>query len=144
MNIASILATKGASVVSIRPDQSVREAVALLARHNIGALVVVDDAGRSIGILSERDVVREAARDEQVFARAVSEIMTSDVVTAMPEDDLMSVASTMTARHIRHLPVVDKGNLVGIVSIGDVLKAQRDRFLGEIDTLESQLLADQG
>lgn len=144
MNIASILATKGASVVSIRPDQSIREAVALLARHNIGVLVVVDDAGRPVGIISERDVVREAARDEQVFARAVSEIMTKDVMTAMPEDDLMSVASTMTERRIRHLPVVDKGNLVGIVSIGDVLKAQRDRFLGEIDTLESQLLADQG
>jgi CBS domain-containing protein len=144
MNIASILATKGAEVVSIRPDRSVREAVALLAQHNIGALVVVDEAQKPVGIVSERDIVRQAARDERVLARAVSEIMTKDVVTGMPSDDLASVAATMTERRIRHLPVVDKGTLVGIVSVGDVLKAQRDKYRGEIDTLETQILADKG
>ncbi len=142
MNIARILATKGGQAITIRPEQSVREAVALLGRHNIGALVVVNEANRPIGILSERDIVREAARDEQVFGRAVSEIMTKDVITGLPQDDLLSVAHTMTEKRIRHLPVVDAGRLVGMVSIGDVVKAQRDKYQGEVDTLETQILAE--
>lgn len=142
MNIASILATKGGQAITIRPEQSVREAVALLGRHNIGALIVVNEANRPVGILSERDIVREAARDEQVFARAVSEIMTKDVITGLPQDDLLSVANTMTERRIRHLPIVDAGRLVGMVSIGDVVKAQRDKYQGEVDTLETQILAE--
>ena len=140
MNIAHVLARKGAKVITARPEQSVREALTLLARHNIGALVVVDDAHRPVGILSERDVVREAARNERVFALAVRDLMTRPVVTGTPEDDLMSVGHTMTEKHIRHLPVVDKGQLVGIVSIGDVVKAQRDLYRGEADTLEIQIL----
>jgi CBS domain-containing protein len=142
MNIASILATKGGQAITIRPEQSVREAVALLGRHNIGALIVVNEANKPVGILSERDIVREAARDEQVFARAVSEIMTKDVITGLPQDDLLSVANTMTERRIRHLPIVDAGRLVGMVSIGDVVKAQRDKYQGEVDTLEIQILAE--
>lgn len=142
MNIASILATKGGQAITIRPEQSVREAVALLGRHNIGALIVVDEANKPVGILSERDIVREAARDEHVFVRAVSEIMTKDVITGLPQDDLLSVANTMTERRIRHLPVVDAGRLVGMVSIGDVVKAQRDKYQGEVDTLETQILAE--
>ena len=142
MNIASILATKGGQAITIRPEQSVREAVALLGRHNIGALIVVNEANQPVGILSERDIVREAARDEQVFVRAVSEIMTKDVVTGLPQDDLLSVANTMTERRIRHLPIVDAGRLVGMVSIGDVVKAQRDKYQGEVDTLETQILAE--
>ncbi len=140
MNIASLLATKSGSPITIRPEQSVREAVALLATHNIGALIVVNERHTPVGILSERDVVRHAARDEQVFARAVEEIMTRDVITGVPEDDLTSVASVMTERRIRHLPVMDKGKLIGIVSIGDVVKAQRDRYRGEVETLETQIL----
>ena len=142
MNIASLLATKSKPPITIRPEQSVREAVALLAKHNIGALVVVNAANSPVGILSERDIVREAARNEQVLARAVSEIMTRDVITGLPEDDLTSVANVMTEKRIRHVPVVDKGKLVGIVSIGDVVKAQRDEYRGEVETLETQILAD--
>lgn len=142
MNIASILATKGGQAITIRPEQSVREAIALLGRHNIGALIVVNEANKPVGILSERDIVREAARDEQVFVRAVGEIMTKDVITGLPQDDLLSVAHTMTEKRIRHLPVVDAGRLVGMVSIGDVVKAQRDKYQGEVDTLETQILAE--
>jgi CBS domain-containing protein len=140
MTIASILATKGTGAVTVRPDQSIREALALLARHNIGALIVVE-GDRPVGIVSERDVVREAVRDERLFERAVHEIMTRHVLTGTPQDDLDAVARTMTERRIRHLPVVDGGRLAGIVSIGDVLKAQRDRYQGEVDTLQTQLLA---
>jgi CBS domain-containing protein len=139
MNIASILARKGGKVATCRPGQSIRQALALLAEHNIGALVAVDESARPVGILSERDVVRYAARDEHVFGRAVSELMTRDVVVGVPEDDLKAVGRTMTERHIRHLPVVEKGKLVGIMSIGDVVNAQRDEYEGELDTLQTQI-----
>jgi CBS domain-containing protein len=139
MNIAHVLARKGVRVVTIRPEQSIRQALALLAEHNIGALVAVDESARPVGILSERDVVRAAARDEHVFGRAVSELMTRDVVVGVPEDDLKAVGRTMTERRIRHLPVVEKDKLVGIVSIGDVVNAQRDEYEGELDTLQTQI-----
>ena len=142
MNIASILATKGAQAVTVRPELSVREALGLLARHNIGALIVVEGADRPVGILSERDIVREAARNESVFDRTVAEIMTRDVITGQAQDDLLVVAHTMTEKRIRHLPVVEQGRLVGIVSIGDIVKAQRDHYQGEVDTLQAQLLED--
>lgn len=143
MNIASLLAATSRPPITIRPEQSIREAVALLSQHNIGALVVVNAANAPVGIISERDIVREAARNEQVFTRPVSEIMTRDVITGLPEDDLLSVANLMTEKRIRHVPVVDKGKLIGIVSIGDVVKAQRDKYRGEVETLETQILADQ-
>jgi CBS domain-containing protein len=142
MNIANLLATKGTQVVTARPDQTIREALGLLGRHNIGALVVVDEGAMPIGIVSERDIVREAARNEQLFARAVSSIMTRDLVLGTPQDDLMAVVNTMTDRRVRHLPIIAHGRLVGIVSIGDVVKAQRDRYRGEVDTLLIQLLGE--
>jgi CBS domain-containing protein len=142
MNIASILASKGREVVTIGPRQTVRQALRVLVAHNIGALVVVGEADRPVGIVSERDIVREAARNERVFTRTVAAIMTKDVIIGQPQDDLSSVGHTMTERRIRHLPVMDGGRLVGIVSIGDVVKAQRDRYQGEVETLQTQLLDD--
>jgi len=142
MNIARLLATKGGLVVTVRPEQTIREALRLLARHNIGALVVVDDDRLPVGIVSERDVVRAAARDEEVFALAVSAIMTRDVIVGAPYDDLLAVGMTMTDRRIRHLPVVHQGRLVGIVSIGDVVKAERDRYRGEVDTLQIMIIGE--
>jgi CBS domain-containing protein len=141
MNIAHILARKGIKVITIRPDQSIRQALGLLAEHNIGALVVVDEGLRPVGILSERDIVREAAHNDKFFTRTVADLMTRDVITGQPHDDLLTVAHTMTERRIRHLPVVDKDRLVGMVSIGDVVKAQRDHYQGEVDTLQTQLIA---
>jgi CBS domain-containing protein len=139
MNIASILARKGSRVVTCRAEQSIRQALSLLAEHNIGALVVVDEAGGTAGVLSERDVVREAARDERLFGRTVGEIMTRDVIVGVPEDDLRAVRHTMTERRIRHVPVIAEGRLIGIVSIGDVVKAELDQYLGEVDTLQTQV-----
>jgi CBS domain-containing protein len=137
MNIASILATKGDKVVTVRADQTIREALGVLAQHNIGALVVVDGGMRPIGILSERDIVRAAAKNEAVFPQLVSQLMTRDLVLGDPGDDLGAVGQTMVQRRIRHLPVVVAGKLIGIVSIGDVVKAQRDQFQGEVDTLQT-------
>ena len=138
-NVASILARKGGRVVTCRPDQPIRQALGLLAEHNIGALVVVDGTGAPVGILSERDIVRESARDERLFGRGVGEIMTRDVIVGVPEDDLRAVRHTMTERRFRHVPVVVEGRLVGIVSIGDVVKAELDQYLGEVDTLQTQV-----
>ncbi len=143
MNIKRILATKGVNVVTIRPDQSIREAIALLAQYNIGALVVVDEANRPVGILSERDITRALARDENILSKSVSELMTKNVITGLPQDDIISVANTMTEKRIRHIPIVEQGKLVGIISIGDVVKAQRDQYKGEIDTLQTQILGEQ-
>jgi len=143
MNIASVLSSKGSSVITVQAEQTVRDAVGLLAKHNIGALVVVDRTARPLGIVSERDIVRAAAGNERLFAEPVGSIMTKDVVIGLPHDDLASVGHTMTERRIRHLPVMDSGQLIGIVSIGDVVKAQRDQYLGEVETLQTQLLSDQ-
>jgi len=139
MTISNVLASKGAKVVTVRPEQTIREALALLAEHNIGAVVVTAGEGRPAGIVSERDVVRMLARDERVFDWPVSRIMTRDVIVGSPGDDLATVGYTMTEKHIRHLPVMDGGKLVGIVSIGDIVKTQRDRYQGEVDTLQTQL-----
>ena len=142
MNISSLLASKGSNVITIQPEQTVRHAVGLLIEHNIGALVVVDGNRQPVGILSERDIVRAAARSERLFSEHVAAVMTKDVVLGLPQDDLASVGHTMTERRIRHLPVMEGGKLVGIVSIGDVVKAQRDQYLGEVETLQTQLLSD--
>jgi CBS domain-containing protein len=112
-----------------------------LAKHNIGALVVIDENKHLVGILSERDIIRRAADTDEVFSLPVDQLMTKEVVVCDSKDDVMSVAHMMTEKRFRHVPVVDEGKLVGIVSIGDILKAQRDKYLGEIDTLETQLLA---
>jgi CBS domain-containing protein len=144
MTIANILARKGRRVITIRPEQSVRQALGLLAQHNIGALIVVSETGAAVGIVSERDIVREAVRHERVFERTVESIMTRDVVVGVPADDVASVAHTMTERRIRHLPVLDEGRLVGIVSIGDVVKAQRDLYRGEVENLQMELTEEHG
>ena len=143
MKIVSVLATKSSDVITVRPDQSLREAVDLLAEHNIGALIVVDEPGRPIGIISERDIIREAARTEMVLGQPVSRVMTKDLITALPEDDLETVLQTMTAKHFRHLPIVDGERLIGVISIGDVVKAQLDKYQGELDTLQTQIIEGQ-
>jgi CBS domain-containing protein len=142
MTIATILASKGVKLVTIRPEQTLREALAMLSQHSIGALVVADGQGTLVGILSERDIVREAVRNERFFDLAVSAIMTRNVITGQPQDDLNAVATTMTNKRFRHLPILDGGKVVGVISLGDIVKAQRDEYLGAIDTLESQIISE--
>ena len=142
MNIARILSTKGKGVYTARPDQSIREAIELLTRHNIGALVVTDPANKPVGIISERDIVRHLLKHKDLFAQPIKSIMTTNLITGMPQDDLKAVANTMTDKRIRHLPVVEHDQLVGIVSIGDVVKVQRDQYQGEVDTLQTQILGN--
>jgi CBS domain-containing protein len=142
MKVRRILAAKSGEVITIRPDQTIREATGLLAEHNIGALVVTSTGEqRPVGIVSERDIIRRIAADEDCFSDPVETIMTRQLVTGEPQDDLYSVAHTMTERRFRHMPILEDGRLIGIISIGDVMKAQRDAYRGEIDTREVQLQA---
>jgi CBS domain-containing protein len=142
MTVATILARKGLKVVTIRPEQTLREALAMLAQHSIGAILVTDARGGLVGILSERDIVREAVRNEKFFDLTVSAIMTSNVISGQPQEDVSAVATTMTNKRFRHLPVLDGGKIVGIISLGDIVKAQRDEYLGAIDTLETQIIGE--
>ena len=141
MNIANVLASKGGRVVTIRPDHTVREALELFAERNIGALVVVDEAHRAVGMITERGILRSALTNDRVLTATVGAVMTREVVIGQPSDDLMSVAHTMIEKRIRHLPVMEQGKLVGIVSLGDLVKAQRDHYEGQVVTLET-LLSD--
>lgn len=141
MKIRQILASKGVNVITVRPEQSIRDAILLLVKHRIGALVVTGPDGKPVGILSERDIIRRAAENEAVFSESAADLMTKEIITGIPQDDTFSVAATMTEKRFRHLPIVDEGKLVGLVSIGDILKAERDQYRGEIDTLETRILA---
>jgi CBS domain-containing protein len=124
MLIADILRRKGSNVVTIASEARVSEMVASLAEHKIGALVVVE-GGRTVGIVSERDVVRWLHRvGGRVLELRVSELMTTDVISCEPADSVDQIGAEMTERRIRHLPVLAKGELVGIVTIGDVVAAR--------------------
>lgn len=138
MRIGEILEAKPSTdVVTITPEAGVRELIALLAEHNIGALIVSADGASLDGIVSERDVVRHLHHDGTVINNTVAAIMTSVVETCTPDDDLDAVMSTMTAKRFRHIPVVADGALTGIVSIGDVVKHKIGQLQFERDQLDS-------
>ncbi|MFN2151502.1 MAG: CBS domain-containing protein [Anaerolineales bacterium] len=141
MKIAEVLASKGSNVITIQPQQTIREAVKLMEKHNIGGLVVVDAAGKIVGMLTERDLIRYAATEQPSFSASVSSIMTKNVIVGVLQDEIDAVAHTMTEKRFRHLPVVEGEKLVGILTIGDVVKAQRDRYQGEVHTLQIQVIA---
>jgi CBS domain-containing protein len=137
MHVKQILAHKGPAVVTIAPAATVARVVALLAEHRIGALVVTSD-GRSIeGIVSERDIVKAlSAHGGDVLGMAVREIMTADVHTCVPADEVRALARIMTDKRFRHMPVVVDGALSGIVTIGDIVKGRVD----ELETEHEQLM----
>jgi CBS domain-containing protein len=129
MKIRDVLQGKGAAVEVIGPDAPLREVVGRLAEHRIGALVITDEAGGVVGIVSERDVVRSLAADgTAALARPVREVMSTPVTTCTADDDVVALMSIMTDRRIRHVPVVGDGRLEGIVSIGDVVKSRVDQL----------------
>jgi CBS domain-containing protein len=125
MKIADILDTKGRTVHTILPYATVADAVRRLELLEIGALVVCDTDHRLVGIVSERDLIRELARrGPELLAQPISDVMTGKVATARPEDELTMAMARMTSGRYRHLPVLDGGRLAGMVSIGDLVKAR--------------------
>ena len=140
MRIGEIIKAKASQdIVTIAPDAGVRELIAKLAEHNIGALIVSSDGQSLDGIVSERDVVRRLHSDGTVINNVVSAIMTDVVETCAPEDDLDAVMHTMTERRFRHIPVVQGGALVGIISIGDVVKHKIGQLEFERDQLDGYI-----
>ena len=138
MRIRDVLADKAdPTVLTVAPDLSVRELLTRLAEHNVGALVVSADGVALDGIVSERDVVRHLDRDPGVLGAHVGTIMTREVHSCAPDADLDDVMSAMTERRIRHVPVLDGGRMVGIVSIGDVVKHKISALQFERDQLDS-------
>jgi len=128
MTIAAILQNKGAEVLTVEASTTVREAVALLAERKIGALPVVID-GAVAGIMSERDVIYCLRSDGAAMLDwPVERIMTAPAITVETDQQIMSALSLMTRRRIRHLPVVEAGRIVGIVSIGDLVKYRMDKI----------------
>jgi CBS domain-containing protein len=120
--VGKILESKGKDVFSLRPQNTLHEAVVQLKEKRIGALIVKDAAGKLQGILSERDIVRRLAETPgQTLSQKVEDIMTRDVKTCSPEDQLIAVLQTMTKGKFRHMPVVNGDIVVGIVTIGDVV-----------------------
>lgn len=125
MKIHDILQRKGRDVVTARPGQSVLEAMRTLVEHNIGS-VVVTEADEIVGILTERDVLRLGSRDPSLLGSTrVRAAMTTDLVIGVADDDIHYVMNVMTENRIRHLPIVEEGALIGIVSIGDLVNACR-------------------
>ena len=138
MRIAEVLGSKASQdIVTITPDAGVRDLLALLAEHNVGALIVSSDGSAVDGIVSERDVVRHLHHDGTVIDNTVAAIMTEVVETCEPETELDEIMEIMTRRRIRHVPVVRDGKLTGIVSIGDVVKHKLSQLQFERDQLDS-------
>jgi CBS domain-containing protein len=132
VQISQILRRKGHEVATVDADESVRDALALLAGHGVGALVVSADGQRIDGIISERDIARGLhEHGAALLAHPVSSVMTAEVHTCPPTASVHDLAQTMTDHRVRHVPVVDGGRLVGIVSIGDVVKARLDELEAE-------------
>ena len=140
MKISSILNNKGTFVATVSPEASVSELLALLAEHKIGAVVVADGDGNVAGIVSERDVARAChSHGAMALDQAVSRIMTELVVTCAPDASTEELMGLMTERRVRHIPVVEDDQMVGIVSIGDVVKARLAELETERDALQAYI-----
>ncbi len=136
MRIKDVLASKGvAGVVTIAPDATLAELIETLTEHNFGALVVSEDGETVAGIVSERDVVRRLRDGGDALQGRVGDVMTTEVHVCEPSDSLEDLMRMMTLRRVRHIPVVTKGKLAGLVSIGDAVKAR----IGELEFERDQL-----
>jgi CBS domain-containing protein len=136
MNVETILRNKGRNVLTVAPDATIGAAVALLRRHGIGALVVSRDGATVDGILSERDVVHALAdHGDKALGLEVAQLMSHRVVTCALGDMLADLMGLMTERRIRHLPVVERGTLAGMISIGDVVKNRLDEIESEATSM---------
>jgi len=138
MNVEAILRSKGRSVATIRPDATITAAVRELKTRGIGALLVSEDGKRLAGILSERDIVHALAEQGAgLLTQTVDSLMTRKVITCLPEDTVSDLMARMTQHRFRHLPVVKDGTLLGIVSIGDLVKNRIEEVEFEADSLRS-------
>lgn len=142
MQIDDLLNKKGRDVATVSPEATIRQVLAELHQHQIGALVVCGEDRRPEGIISERDVVRQLhVRDAAVLDCRVAELMVRTVLTIGPGADVESVMEVMTVNRIRHVPVLEDGRLVGIVSIGDIVKQRLDALADDNRALQDYINA---
>jgi len=140
LSVHSILTRKGATVWTIEPTASLASAAQSLTGHGIGALVVVGADGRTVGIISERDIMRALKEKGSAgFETPVAEVMTRRVLFCSRQEKLVDLMRRMTAANIRHLPVIEEGRLIGVVSIGDVVKSRLEELEQESDTLREYI-----
>ncbi|MGE0651027.1 MAG: CBS domain-containing protein [Alphaproteobacteria bacterium] len=138
MNVATVIQHKGGNVVTARPDSSIAEICNLLRSARIGAVVISPDRVRVEGIVSERDIVRALAEHgAAALAKTAADLMTRDVITCAPDEDVAGLMTVMTTGRFRHVPVCDEGALVGIVSIGDVVRVRVDEIEHEAEALRT-------
>ena len=138
MNVKAILATKklGGDIISIEPTADLATAAKLLSKHRIGSVVILGAGERLVGILSERDIVRAVSEQGAgALALPVGQVMTRDVATCGEDDTVASIMERMTAGRFRHMPVVANGRLVGLISIGDVVKLRVEEIEGESEAM---------
>jgi len=136
MHVAAVIKRKGSNVVSITPDRTIADATNLLTENRIGAVLVMDSNQGIRGIISERDIIRALSKyGADVLTHKVESLMTRDVQQCSPKDTIAEVMTTMTTRRFRHLPVVEDGKLLGMISIGDVVKQRLDDTELEVETL---------
>jgi CBS domain-containing protein len=129
MKVSQLLETKGNEVSTISQERSITDAIAVLKERRIGALVVTGATAPLVGMFSERDVVRALALSgEKALTQKVADVMSRDVVTCTSSTDLNALMTTMTERRFRHVPVVEEDRLIGLISIGDVVKARLDEL----------------
>jgi CBS domain-containing protein len=140
MTVTSILAVKGGDIVTIEPTANLATAAKLLAARRIGALIVRGAGGRLAGILSERDIVRAlAARGADALDETVGQVMTREVATCGENDEIGSIMERMTAGKFRHMPVLAKDELVGVISIGDVVKDRLEAMERETEAMRDYI-----
>ena len=140
MKLKDILKIKGPKVWTVREDQTVQEALHVMANQNIGALLVLDKSQRIVGIISERDIVRGCCYNAKgIGDEPVGQLMTKNVIIGSPEDEVSYLMGVMTQNRVRHIPVVAEGKLEGIVSIGDVVKSQLETQEYEIHYLKEYI-----
>jgi CBS domain-containing protein len=138
MTVAAILKHKGTQVTSVAPAATMAEVTQTLAQHRIGAVLVIDDAGQVLGILSERDIVRAlTSHGPRTLDITAGQLMTRDLLTVTPETTVIAAMHLMTNSRVRHLPVLDGGRLAGMISIGDVVKARITQQEQEVESLKA-------
>ena len=142
MNVKAILAAKklGGDIISIEPTADLATAAKLLSKHRIGSVVILGAGERLVGILSERDIVRAVSEQGAgALALPVGQVMTRDVATCGEDDTVASIMERMTAGKFRHMPVVANGRLIGLISIGDVVKQRVDEVEGESEAMRDYI-----
>ncbi len=132
MKVSDILRNKGTDVLTISHKQTLRDALNLMTNNKVGSLVVIDSGSSPIGIVTERDVLRVVDKKSSSWhSEIVNDVMTENIIISLPDDDIEHVMSLMTKNRFRHMPIVEKGKLAGLISIGDIVKSQMKNIKAE-------------